>query len=68
MRGLSIIGAFAIGAMLAPVSAFAAAGTPPVITPPNSGISTGVNNRNKCLNSTVQHPVKGCPPPKPVSG
>ncbi len=60
MRGLSIIGAFAIGTMLASVPAFAASGVGTVIVPPNTTTSSTIANANKCKDSTVAKPIKGC--------
>ena len=60
MRGLSIIGAFAIGTMFASVPAFAGSSTGTTITPPNTGTSVGVDNANKCKDATPANPIKGC--------
>ena len=60
MRGLSIIGAFAIGTMLASAPAFAGSGTGTIITPPNTGTSGTIANANKCKDATAANPIKGC--------
>ena len=60
MRGLSIIGAFAIGTMLASAPAFAGSSAPTTITPPNTGTSIGIANANKCKDATPATPIKGC--------
>ena len=60
MRGLLVIGAFAIGTMFASVPAFAGSSVPVTIVPPNTGTSIGIANANKCKDATALNPIKGC--------
>ena len=61
MRGLSMIGAIAIGAMLASVPAFAAPTPGSAAIAPNSAAAVAAANANKCKNPQGnQNPIKGC--------
>ncbi|WP_295634741.1 hypothetical protein [Novosphingobium sp.] len=60
MRGLTMIGAFAVGTLFASASAFAGTSAPVIITPPNTGTSIGIANSNKCKDATPTNPIKGC--------
>ena len=64
MRGFSMIGAFAIGTMLASVPAFAEPTPGSASIAPNQDDVIAAANAKKCKNSTVQHPIKGCPASK----